>query len=239
LGNNALKKGWNLLIPASVDANVNSKRINVCRRTPGSGTQAASNLYFANNPCGGSTNQFTPLAGSTSAALAVTGAITTLQNSSTGAVQACLKNVDNLVDAAGDGYAFGVIGRENNPLPVINGVTQDLGYRFVKLSGATPTRAGLIAGDYDFAVEASMQWAKAGAANAPSADVLALLTNMRGQMGRAAILQGLDADLQQGLAALPSTFTGAWADLDATTKSFTSHTGRILANSCSFVRMTK
>ncbi|WP_163596614.1 hypothetical protein, partial [Klebsiella pneumoniae] len=67
---------------------------------------------------------------------------------------------------------------------------------------------------YDFAVEASMQWAKAGAANAPSADVLALLTNMRGQMGRAAILQGLDADLQQGLAALPSTFTGAWADLD-------------------------
>lgn len=239
LGNSSNKKGWNLLIPASVDANVNSKRINVCRRTPGSGTQAASNLYFANSPCGGAANQYTPTAGSTTATLAVTGAATTLQNSSTGAVQACLKNVDNLVDAAGDGYAIGVLGRENNPLPVINGVQQDLGYRFVKLSGATPTRAGLIAGDYDFAVEASMQWAKAGAANAPSADVLALLTNMRGQMGRAAILQGLDPDLQQGLAALPSTFTGAWADLDATTKSFTSHTQRATANSCSFVRMTK
>lgn len=239
LGNSTSKKGWNLLIPASVDANVNSKRINVCRRTPGSGTQAASNLYFANNPCGGSANQFNPTAGTTTATLAVTGSLTTLQNSSTGAVQNCLKAVDNLVDAAGDGYAFGVMGRENNPTPVVNGVQQDLQYRFVKLSGAIPSRAGLIAGDYDFAVEASMQWPKSGAANAPGADVLALLTKMRGEMGKASILQALDADLQQGLAALPSTFTGAWADLDATTKSYTSHTQRITANSCAFVRMTK
>ncbi|MFG6489829.1 hypothetical protein ACG04R_24345 [Roseateles sp. BYS78W] len=239
LGSSSNKKGWNLLIPASVDANVNSKRINVCRRTPGSGTQAASNLYFANNPCGGSTNAFSVTAGTTTASLAVTGSLTTLQNSSTGAVQTCLKTVDNLVDAAGDGYAFGVMGRENNPLPSVNGVTQDLQYRFVKLSGATPSRAGLIAGDYDFAVEASMQWPKAGAANAPSANVLALLTKMRAEMGKASILQGLDTDLQQGLAALPSTVSGAWSDLDATTKSYTSHTGRISANSCAFVRMSK
>ncbi|MFG6460082.1 hypothetical protein ACG04Q_00780 [Roseateles sp. DXS20W] len=231
----ASKKGWNLLIPATVDSNINNKRINVCRRTPGSGTQAASNLYFANNPCGGNANQYTPTAGTTSATLAVLGSLTTLQNSSTQNVENCLGTVEALADSTGGGYAFGVLGRENNPLA--NG--GDKGYRYVKLSGATPTRAGLIAGEYDFAVEASMQWPKAEATNAPSAEVLALLTKLRAELGKASILQGLDADLQNGLAALPSTVTGAWSDLDATTKSFTSHTNRTSANSCSFVRMTK
>lgn len=236
LGSSATsKKGWNLLIPASVDSNINNKRINVCRRTPGSGTQAASNLYFANNPCGGSANQYTPTTGTTSATLAVLGGITTLQNSSTQNVENCLGAVDALADSTGGGYAFGVLGRENNPLA--NG--GDKNYRYVKLSGATPTRAALISGEYDFAVESSMQWPKPEATNAPSAEVLALLTKMRGEMGKASILQGLDADLQNGLAALPSTVTGAWADLDATTKSYTSHTNRANANSCSFVRMTK
>lgn len=234
-GSSSSKKGWNLLVPVSVDSNINNKRVNVCRRTPGSGTQAASNLYFANNPCGGSANQYTPVAGTTSAVPSVLGSLTVQQGSSTQIVENCLGNVDGLADATGGGYALGVLGRENNPLA--NG--GDKGYRYVKISGATPTRAALIAGEYDFAVESSMQWAKAGAANAPTADVLALLTKMRGEMGKAAILQGLDADLQNGLAALPSTFTGAWDDLDATTKSYTSHTNRISANSCSPVRMTK
>ena len=239
LGSSTNKKGWNLLIPASVDSNINNKRVNVCRRTPGSGTQAASNLYFANNPCGGTSNQFTPTAGTTTATLAVTGSITTLQNSSTGAVETCLGNVEALADSTGGGYAFGVLGRENNPQAIVNGVVSEKGYRYVKLSGATPSRAGLISGEYDFAVEASMQWPKSDAANAPAADVLALLTKMRAELGKASILQGLDPDLQNGLAALPSTATGAWADLDATTKSYTSHTNRLSANSCSFVRMTK
>lgn len=235
LGSSTTKKGWNLLIPASVDSNINNKRINVCRRTPGSGTQAASNVYFANNPCGGSASSYTPTVGSTSVTPAVLGSLTVQQGSSTQIVENCLGTTDALADGTGGGYAFGVLGRENNPLA--NG--GDKGYRYVKLSGATPTRAALISGEYDFAVESSMQWAKSGAANSPSADVLALLTKMRGEMGKAAVLQGLDADLQNGLAALPSTFTGSWADLDAVAKSFTSHTNRTVANSCAPVRMTK
>lgn len=239
LGSSSSKRGWNLLIPSSVDSNINNKRINVCRRTPGSGTQAASNLYFANNPCGGSANQYTPVAGTTSATPSVLGSATVQQGSSTGVVENCLATTEALADGTGGGYAIGVLGRENNPQALVNGVPSEKGYRYVKISGATPSRAALIAGDYDFAVEASMQWPKAGAANAPSADVLALLTKMRGEMGKAAILQGLDPDLQNGLAALPSTVTGAWSDLDATTKSYTSHTNRTSANSCAFVRMTK
>jgi hypothetical protein len=239
LGSTASKKGWNLLIPASVDSNINNKRVNVCRRTPGSGTQAASNVYFANQPCGGTVNAYSVTTGSTNAPLGVTGAVTTLQNSSSGNVENCLRTVDNLADATGGGYAFGVLGRENNPTPLVNGVQEDKQYRYVKLSGAAPTRAAVISGEYDFVVESSMQWAKSGAANAPSADVLALLNKMRGEMGKASVLQALDADLQNGLAALPSTFSGAWVDLDPLTKSYTSHTNRINANSCAPVRMTK
>jgi ABC-type phosphate transport system substrate-binding protein len=239
LGSSASKKGWNLLIPASVDSNINNKRINICRRTPGSGTQAASNLYFANNPCGGTANQYTPVAGTTGATPSVLGSLTVQQGSSTQLVENCLGATDALADSTGGGYAFGVLGRENNPQAVVNGVPSEKGYRYVKLSGATPSRAALISGEYDFAVESSMQWAKSGAANAPSADVLALLTKMRGEMGKASVLQGLDVDLQNGLAALPSTFSGAWSDLDPVTKSYTSHTNRISANSCSPVRMTK
>ena len=56
---------------------------------------------------------------------------------------------------------------------------------------------------------------------------------------RGEMVMTMDADLQNGLAALPATATGAWSDLDAVTKSFTSHTGRSSGNSCSFVRMTK
>lgn len=238
-GSSSSKKGWNLLIPASVDSNINNKRINVCRRTPGSGTQAASNMYFANNPCGGSANQYTPTAGSTTVTPSVLGSLTVQQGSSTGVVENCLGTTEGLADSTGGGYAFGVLGRENNPQAVVNGAPSEKGYRYVKLSGATPSRASLIAGEYDFAVEASMQWAKPGAANAPTADVLAVLTKLRGEMGKAAILQGLDPDLQNGLAALPSTASGAWSDLDAVTKSYTSHTNRTSANSCSGVRMTK
>ena len=241
LGSTPLKKGWNLLIPASVDSNVLNKTVNVCRRTPGSGTQASSNLYFANNPCGGTANQYTPVAGSTTAVPSATGVLSVIQNASSGAVETCLGNVDNVADATGGAYGFGVLGRENNPQPTVGGVVQDRGYRYVKLSGVAPGRAAVVSGDYDYVVEASMQWPASAAANAPSAEVLALLQFMRGQMGRAAILQGLDPDLQAGLAALPSTVPSgtAWADLDPVTQSYTSHTNRNAANSCSFVRMTK
>ncbi|MFG6442137.1 hypothetical protein [Roseateles sp. LKC17W] len=241
LGSSSTKKGWNLLIPATVDSNIDNKRINVCRRVPTSGTQAASNMFFANTPCGGAAGGYTPAAGTTTAVPSVLGNLTVQQGSSSSNVEGCLATTDGLADSTGGGYAFGVLGRENNPLPKdANGnLIQDKGYRFVKLSGATPSRAAVIMGEYDFVVESTMQWAKPGFANAPTAEQLALLTKMRTEMGKASVLQRLDADLQNGLVAPPSTFTGAWANLDALTRSYTSHTARNSGNSCSPVRMTK
>lgn len=240
LGSSSSKKGWNLLVPSTVDSNVDNKRVNVCRRTPGSGTQAASNLYFANNPCGGLASGYVPATGTTSAVPSVLGNLTVRQNSGSGDVESCLRTLDGLADSTGGGYALGILGRENNPLPkdASGNLIQDKGYRFVKLSGAAPTRAAAINGDYDFVVESTMQWSTTGA-NAPTADQLALLTKMRNEMGKASVLQRLDPDLQNGLIAPPSTFTGAWVNLDAVTRSYTSHTNRASGNSCAPVRMTK
>jgi hypothetical protein len=236
-GSTTAKKGWNLVVPSSVDSNVDNKSVNVCRRVPTSGTQAASNVYFTNNPCGGTANAHTPAPGSLTATPTVLGGLVVRQNSGSGDVEACLRTLDNL---SGDGYALGVLGRENNPLPkdASGNLIEDKGYRFVKLSGAAPTRAAAINGDYDFVVESTMQWSKVGA-NKPTAEQLTLLTKMRNEMGKASVLQRLDADLQNGLIAPPSSFTGAWVNLDAVTRSYTSHTNRASGNSCAPLRMTK
>jgi ABC-type phosphate transport system substrate-binding protein len=229
LGNDPLtKKGWNLVVPGAFD-----KKINVCRRAAGSGTQAASNVYFANNPCGGNDVYIPSVAGGTIAAV---GSLAVNAGSSTGAVETCLGTTAQ--NAAGDAYALGVIGRENNPRAVVNGVATDKGYRFVKLNGVAPERANVINGSYEFVVESTMQWAKTGA-NAPTGEKLDLLKLLRGNMGKASVLAGLDVDFQAGLAASPSTIVGAWADLTPAVQAFTSHSSRKAAASCTPVRMTK
>lgn len=230
LGNDpTTKKGWNLVVPTSVDAAIMSKKINVCRRAAGSGTQAASNAFFANNPCGGADIYSPANAGGS---IGATGALAVVAGSSTGAVESCLGTTAQ--NAAGDAYALGVIGRENNPLA--NG--GDKGYRFVKLSGVAPERANVINSSYEFVVESTMQWAKTGA-NAPTGDKLTLLKLLRNNMGKASVLAGLDIDFQAGLAASPSTIVGTWADLSPAVQAFTSHSGRKAAASCTPVRMSK
>lgn len=233
-GNSSTKKGWNYVIPTSVDAAVFTKKINVCRRVAGSGTQAASNAYFANNPCGGG-DVYVPL-NAGGGAISATGAVSVVAGSGTGNVESCLGTVAE--NAAGTAYALGVIGRENNPRPMVNGVQQDKGYRFVKLNGVAPERANVINGTYEFVVESTMQWAKTGA-NAPTGDKLDLLKLLRNNMGKASILAGLDVDFQAGLVASPTTFTGAWADLPPAVQAFTSHSSRKSAASCTPVRMIK
>ncbi len=232
LGSNATKKGWNLLIPASVEANINNKKINVCRRTAGSGTQAASNAFFANNPCGGAT-AYTP-SNAGGGAISATGSLTVVAGAGTGNVETCLGTTAE--NAAGGAFALGVIGRENNPRA--NG--GDKGYRFVKLSGVAPERAHVIDGSYEFVTESTMQWAKTGA-NAPAGDKLEFLKNLRANIGKASVLAQLDPDLQAGLVATPDTIPAgtAWSDLPEAVRSFTSHTARSAARTCTPVRMTK
>lgn len=235
-GSLSTKKGWNLVIPASVDASVDTKQVNVCRRTNGSGTQAASNVFFAGNPCSGSA-AYTPspntkiagVNGTVAQVILANGRTGYFEGSSTGVVEGCLGTAQTV-----GGYALGVIGRENNPLA--NGIEK--GYRFVKLNGVAPERANVIDTSYDFAFESTMQWSTA-AANAPAADVGQFLADLRNNMGKASVLSKLDPDLQAGLVALPTTYTGAWVNLPADDKLFSAHAARVAGNSCTPVRMFK
>jgi hypothetical protein len=247
LGSSSNKKGWNLLIPASVDSNINNKRVNVCRRTPGSGTQAASNLYFANNPCGGA-NQYTPTAGSTSATLAVTGSITTLQNSTTQDVENCLFNVEGLADSTGGAYGFSILSLASNPLKTEAGAAVDRGYRFAKISQAAPTKANVIAGNYELSLEIHLNWPRRGFDNSPNDKTEDFLYSMLQKAGRPCMISS-----SLSLLATPDkSYTSACSPLygvydEAPTTYFSwfdnplrnsiSHMQR--SNSCAPSRMTK
>jgi hypothetical protein len=235
-GSSTNRRGWNVVIPTSVDSAVESKQINICRRNIGSGTQAASNIYFLEQGCAKTGTGNFPVTGqtvgaanstvTTSPALAETGTLAWNLGSSAGAVETCLgTTVEGL---AGTAYGIGVISRENNPTP--SGTTTDKGYRFVKLNGVAPLRDNGKAGAYDFMYAATMQWSKT---TLTDANVKAFLTNLRTNGGRAASLNVADVDTQQGVLALPSTYGTAYAAItDAVTLKFASRVARNAVNSC-------
>lgn len=241
-GSTADKRGWNLVVPASVDAGVLSKQVNVCRRVIGSGTQASFNVEFLNAGCGTGTAVHTPVgqtvgtANSTviaSPALAENGTLAWNLGSGAGNVETCMgTTVENL---GGTAYAIGILSRENTPLPTGLGI--DKGYRFVRLDGQSPARDNAKVGDYNFVYAATMQWNKN---TLTDLDVKQFLINLRANGGKASSLNVADIDTQQGILAAPSTYSGAYEDLtDPVTLKFASRMDRNTAASCSPIRMVK
>ncbi len=129
--------------------------INLCRRVETSGTQASSNVYFLNNPCGNANPTFgfkapkyvdlanspTAVAFNSSNGDAVTGnwdnfdgAFGLFEGSGTGDARNCVsrrnagKNPNNVSDALGT-YAIGWISLEN---------AVQSGWKYVKLDGVSP-----------------------------------------------------------------------------------------------------
>lgn len=232
------KRGWGLVIDESVDASVNTKAFNVCRRQPGSGTQAASNIYFAQNPCAADVATVLRQASATTPTHAVTGSYIVNEQSGTGGVETCLGTTVNNIAGA---YGLAVLGRENNPLA--NG--GDKGYRYVKLDGADPvrwnatTQKGATTGHYDFVFESTLQTNSAN----PNldADKLAFITAIRTGAPKPASLAAADADTQQGV----MSPTGAWSalgqypTLSAANKPFASRVSRIAGNSCTVLKTVR
>jgi hypothetical protein len=248
-GTAAANRGWNLVVPAA--PNVAGKTVNVCRRVEGSGTQAASNAFFALNPCQSGYNAALNPSGfaQTAAAPSAAGVNGTLgvrvtptaysEATSSGNVESCLgTTVESAVNPAdatdNEAYGIAVIGRENNPRA--NG--GDKGYRFVKLDGVAPIRSLAKAGDYQFVYEATMQWNTANAGL--TADKIAFLTALRSNIGKSASLAKADADTRQGVMAPPATYAGAYAALTNVDEvAFGSRAGRANNNSCTPIRITK
>lgn len=245
-GSTADKRGWNTAgITSAVDADVLSKQVNVCRRNIGSGTQAAFNAEFLNAGCDVAKSKlsvYTPLGqtvGSNnsttvaSPALATLGTLGWVLNSGSSTVETCLgTTVEGL---AGNAYAIGVLSRENTPTPT--GQTIDKGYRFVKLDGVAPTRDNAKTGAYPFVYAATLQWNKNTLVDT---DVRQFLFALRLNGGKASSLNVADVDTQEGVLALPSTYSSAYADLtDPVEIKFASRVDRNTAASCSPLRIVK
>ena len=167
----------------------------VCRRVPGSGTQAAYNWYFGNFPCGTSsvpatqpdTAVVTGGTGTTADPFVIdnTTGYVVLENSASGDVRNCLTKANTggehkFVSADGKTYSYTFaagtgalgtlsvdsLGKEggNWTFRTFDGAGNlNAGTQVVTGTGVAPTKANLIAGNYEFAVELSMQYRKSGA----------------------------------------------------------------------------
>lgn len=143
----------------SVNAALAGKPVILCRRTPGSGSQAAMNAYFPGVPCLGSA-AVTPL-DKTANSVTDGSALTVIENSSTGAVANCLNAAFNggaFTDAYGTVFnlpagsaAFGILSTEKQP------AVSDK-WKFSNIDGIAATVLNATTGAYDFYVEQSFQY---------------------------------------------------------------------------------
>ena len=240
-GNNATaKRGWNIVIPTSVDASSELRKLHVCRRAEGSGTQAASNAFFAYNPCNAGTGALAPLnvaanpgtATSAGTIAALTGTYVS-ESTSAGNVEACMNNVDAVAGA----YGLAVLGREVNPRRLNNAGIEVGNYRFVKLDGIAPVRAEAQAGNYPFVYEATMQWNKTVVPAGSDKD--AFLRELRTEIGSPVALAVVDSNTQQGVMAPPAAYAGAYLSQVGVNAQFASRVARVNNNSCAPIRIVK
>jgi len=215
--------GWHALGVADPD-----KQVNICRRAAGSGTQAAANLLFSGFPCAATAQVAPAVNGDSEYANTLTpaswtdGGFFVYEASSAGNVENCLANAN----AAG-GYAIGHLSRENAEKP---------SWKHVALDGVAPTRANMIDGKYDYAVESTAQYRTANltALEAGSADDKAKAAFIKGfakAVGRPVNMDKLAAAAKDGLAALPTA--GKYKDPnDSIAAAFVSRVGRTAGNNC-------
>ncbi|MEY4765325.1 MAG: hypothetical protein RI907_1998 [Pseudomonadota bacterium] len=152
--------------------NTDGSTVNICRRAPGSGTQAGAQLLFS--PYGETPmNHAEDDDGSF---------VTVTEGGSTGNVKTCLNNVTG----AGN-YALGWVGYENKP------GSSDT-WKFVKLDGVTADISNALNGRYAYAFESTINYKKT-----LSGTPLALVNAFYAAMNTPAVLSSLSADLQSAV----------------------------------------
>lgn len=161
--------------------------VHVCRRTPGSGTQAQMNAKFANDPCASGV-QSTALAADSNPFF---GPIVQ-ENSGSGDVTVCM--ADKL---AANKWAVGVQSLEK----------VEASFKFPKIDGYAPTLKNVAENKYMDWVETTMQWRNA-ANGGPAGDVLAILQTIASDASTPGTIANLNASFAHGFG------TGAYLALN-------------------------
>jgi hypothetical protein len=220
---------WKLLVSSS-DANLSSQ-LNICRRVNGSGTQASANAALMQFPCNGSAlspadwtysssaapDAMSPFVNKTAGGLTIaqyldanmggpavsgtfpampTGTSFIFEGPGTGDVVSCLNRANN-----GGGYAVGHVSKENAPGSNL--------WKHVRLEGAYPSRDNLKIGRYDYAVESTMQYLNSAFAGF-TANQKTFITNFGNKIALPDSLARLSSANQQGVASLPTSYSGAF-----------------------------
>jgi len=167
--------------------------VNVCRRVPGSGTQAQMNAKFNSSPCAAGANP-TALASATNPFF---GPII-VENSGSGDVSTCL----NAADTAGK-WAVGVQSLEKGA--DASGLTDQ--FRFVKVDGVAPTLENVAANKYFDWVETTMQWRKAAApVPGPTGDTLTIVQKIASDASSPATINSLNVNFAHPFATNPGAY---------------------------------
>lgn len=155
--------GWRLMLPNTNDGTLNSQ-VTICRRTNGSGTQAAANRFFLEYPFNSGVIQTPYAAGDSTTTThgSAAGNLFVFEGASTSNVAACLTSAN----AAG-GFAIGHVSYEN--------AQPAAGWKFVRINGQEGGRENAKAGRYPYFFEATCQVRNAVTGNAKTfADRLCL-----------------------------------------------------------------
>ena len=200
LGSPSEGKGWQVLV-SSTDSK-RASRVNVCRRVNGSGTQAMANAFIMQFPCNGNatapaTADFSDagLANLPSSA-GPSGNLFVFEGSTTGNVTGCLSAAED-----NSAYAIGHVSKENNEASTK--------WRHVKVDGVAANRDNVKAGKYSYFYEPTMQW-HTGFFGSLSQDQQDFLTQFRATAATPDSLAKLSSATQQGVAALPDSYAGAF-----------------------------
>jgi ABC-type phosphate transport system substrate-binding protein len=165
----------------------------ICRRAPGSGTQAFSNAYFLHNPCGGG---LSPLSATDSPT--VTEAVTS------GDVVQCLNN-----HYAAGRKAIGILSLENQPQAADH-------YKFVNVDGVGATEmnavCGTNCGDYDLYSEPTFQYRNTTVAGvlAPTAALKTFIDAFIAHAGDPGVLAGITGLVASPINYVPSSYATGW-----------------------------
>lgn len=208
LGSPSEGKGWQVIVGAADTKR--ATRVNVCRRVNGSGTQASANAFINQFPCNSSApapatfdfsdanllgaNGEPPLATQAGPA----GNLMVFEGSTTGNVITCLGAAED-----NGGYAIGHVSKENNELATGSK------WRHVKLDGIAPNRDNVKNGKYSYFFESTMQW-HTNHFGTLSQDQQDFLSQFRAEAAKPDSLAKLAAANQQGVAALPDSYAGAF-----------------------------
>jgi hypothetical protein len=159
------------------NGDITDRKVYICRRTAGSGTQATINAKILNAPCtAGSVNPIE----TTNPALGPV----VLLNAGSGDVEKCLVDFDagsntstqnaNAVKA----WAIGVQSTEKNS-------NETLAYRFIKIDGVAPTLANAASGHYSVNAELTYQFLKSGG---PTGDKLNIIKQIANEAGKPSVI---------------------------------------------------